>query len=74
MVHECLKVAAAFGQYHWWQHQVSHQERSENADLNKVPPVTKGDFRHKYSPALTLLGSTQNPAFAPSQTSRMLLQ
>ena len=64
MVHECLKVAAAFGRYHWWQCRVSPQERSENSDWNKIPPVAKNDFRHKYSPALTLLGSTQNPAFA----------
>ena len=64
MVHECLKVAAALGQYHWWQCWVSHQERSEGADWNKVLPVTKDDFQHKYSLALTLLGSAQNPAFA----------
>ena len=64
MVHECLKVVAAFGQYHQWQCRVSHQEKSENANWNKVLAVTKGDFRHKYSPALMLLGSTQNPAFA----------
>ena len=64
MVHECLKVAAAFGRYHRWQHWVSHQEKSENADWNKVPAVTKGDLQYKYSLALTLLGSAQNPAFA----------
>ena len=43
---------------------MSHQEKGENADWNKVPPVTKNDFRHKYSLALTLLGSAKNPAFA----------
>ena len=59
MVHECLQVAAALGWYHWWQCWVSHQEKSENADWNKVPAVAKDDFRYKYSPALTLLGSTQ---------------
>ena len=37
---------------------------SENADWNKIPKVAKDDFRHKYSPALTLLGNAQNPAFA----------
>ena len=37
---------------------------SVNADWNKVPAVAKDDFRHKYSLALTLLGSTQNLAFA----------
>ena len=29
-----------------------------------VPVVPKGDFRYKYSPALTLLGNTRNPAYA----------
>ena len=64
MVHECLQVAAALGWYHQWQHRVSHQEKSENADWNKVPAVAKDDFWHKYSPALTLLGNAQNPVFA----------
>ena len=59
MVHECT-----LGRYHWWQCRVSHQEKSENANWNKVPAVAKDDFRHKYSPALMLLGSTQNLAFA----------
>ena len=64
MVHECLQVAAALGQYHWWQCWVSHQEKSENTDWNKVLAVPKDDFQHKYSPALMLLGNAQNPAFA----------
>ena len=64
MVHECLQVAAALGQYHRWQCWVSHQEKSENADWNKVLAVAKDDFQHKYSLALTLLGSAQNPVFA----------
>ena len=65
IVHECLQVAAALGQYHHWQHRVNLQEiSSENADWNKIPKVAKDDFRYKYSPALTLLGNTQNPAFA----------
>ena len=64
MVHECLQVAAALGRYHCWQCRVSHQEKSENADWNKVLAVAKDNFWHKYSPALTLLGNTQNPAFA----------
>ena len=64
MVHECLQVAAALGQYHQWQRRVSHQEKNENADWNKVPAVAKDDFRHKYSLALTLLGNAQNPVFA----------
>ena len=63
MVHECLQVAAALGWYHQWQHQVSHQEKSENTDWNKVPAVAKDDFQHKYSVALTLLGNAKNPAF-----------
>ena len=64
MVNECLQVAAALGRYHQWQCQVSNQEKSENTNWNKVPAVAKDDFWHKYSPALTLLGNTQNPAFA----------
>ena len=64
IVHECLQVAAALGCYHCWQCQVNLQEiSSENADWNKIPKVTKDDFQHKYSPVLTLLGNTQNPAF-----------
>ena len=64
MVHECLQVAAALGQYHRWQCRVSHQEKNENADWNKVLAVAKDDFQHKYSPALTLLGNAQNLAYA----------
>ena len=65
VVHECLQVAAALGRYHCWQRRVNLQETpSENADWNKVPKITKDDFRHKYSPALTLLGNAQNPVFA----------
>ena len=64
MVHECLQVAAALGWYHWWQCRVSHQEKGENTDWNKVPVVPKDDFWHKYSPALTLLGNAQNLVFA----------
>ena len=63
MVYECLVVAAALGQYHRWQRRVSPQDRDTH-DWIKVPVVPKGDFRHKYSPALTLLGNTQNPAYA----------
>ena len=65
VVHECLQVAAALSRYHHWQRRVNLQEiSSENADWNKIPKVTKDDFRHKYSLALTLLGNAQNPAFA----------
>ena len=63
MVYECLVVAAALGRYHRWQRRVSPQDRDTH-DWIKVPVIPKGDFRHKYSPALTLLGNAQNPAFA----------
>ena len=65
IAHECLQVAAAIGHYHHWQCQVNLQEISgENADWNKMLTITKGDFRLKYSSALTLLGNAQNPAYA----------
>ena len=65
IVHECLQVAAALSRYHHWQHRVNLQETSsENADWNKVPKISKDDFRHKYSLALTLLGNAQNLVFA----------
>ena len=63
MVYECLVVAAALGRYHHWQCRVSPQDRDTH-DWIKVPVVPKVDFRHKYSPALTLLGNAQNPAYA----------
>ena len=63
MVYECLVVAAALGQYHRWQRRVSPQDWDTH-DWIKVPVVPKGDFWHKYSPALTLLGNAQNPAYA----------
>ena len=63
MVYECLVVAAALGRYHRWQCRVSPQDRDTH-DWIKVPVIPKGDFRHKYSPALTLLGNAQNPAYA----------
>ena len=46
-----------------WQCRVSPQDRDTH-DWTKVPVVPKDDFRHKYSPALTLLGNAQNPAYA----------
>ena len=63
IVHECLMVAAALGRYHQWQRRVSQQDRG-SSDWNKVLAVAKDDFWHKYSLALTLLGSAQNPAYA----------
>ena len=58
MVHECLTVVAALGRYHQWQRRVSHQDQ-DNSDWRQVPVIPKDDFRHKYSPALTLLGNAQ---------------
>ena len=63
MVYECLVVAAALGRYHHWQRRVSPQDWDTH-DWIKVPVIPKGDFRLKYSPALTLLGNAQNPAYA----------
>ena len=63
MVYECLVVAAALGRYHRWQCRVSPQDRDTHNWI-KVPVVPKGDFWHKYSPALTLLGNAQNLAYA----------
>ena len=63
MVYECLVVAAALGWYHRWQRRVSPQDRDTN-DWIKVSVMPKGDFRLKYSPALTLLGNAQNPVYA----------
>ena len=63
MVYECLVVAAALGRYHHWQCQASHQDR-DTYDWAKVPVIPKDDFRHKYSPALDLLGNAQNLAYA----------
>ena len=63
MVRECLVVAAALGRYHRWQRRVSHQDQDTH-DWMKVLVIPKDDFRHKYSPALTLLGNAQNPAYA----------
>ena len=56
-------VAAALGWYHHWQRRVNPQDR-DTQDWMKVPVVLKGDFWYKYSPALTLLGNAQNPAYA----------
>ena len=65
IVHECLQVVATLSRYHCWQCRVNLQEiSSENADWNKISKVGKDDFWHKYSPALTLLGNTENLAFA----------
>ena len=74
IVHECLQVAATLGWYHRWQRRVNLQEiSSENTDWNKIPKVTKDDFRHKYSPVLTLLGNASKSGVRPPETPRTLL-
>ena len=62
MVHECLTVASALGRFHWWQRRVDPGDH-DKPDWDKVPVVTAGDFRHKYSSALVLLGNPQHPAY-----------
>ena len=65
IAHECLQVVAALGRYHCWQCRVNlHEISGENADWSKMPMIPKGDFRLKYSSALTLLGNAQNLAYA----------
>ena len=62
MVHECLTVASALGQFHWWQRWVDPGDH-DKLDWDKVLVVAVGDFRHKYSSALVLLGNPQYPAY-----------
>ena len=63
MAHECLMVAATLGHFHHWQRWVEPEDR-DKPDWEKVPTVSAGDFRHKYSPALVLLGNTEHPTYA----------
>ena len=63
MAHECLMVAATLGRFHRWQRWVEPEGRDKH-DWMKVPTVSVGDFRYKYSPALDLLGNTQHPTYA----------
>ena len=63
MVHECLTVAVALGRFHRWQRWVELED-CDKPDWVKVPTVSVGDFRHKYSSALVLLGNTQHPTYA----------
>ena len=63
MAHECLMVAAALGHFHHWQRWVEPEDR-DKPDWAKVPTISAGDFRHKYSSALVLLGNMQHPTFA----------
>ena len=59
MVHECLTVASALGRFHQWQRRVELEDH-DKLDWERVPVVSTGDFRHKYSPTLVLLGSAQH--------------
>ena len=63
MVHECLMVAATLGHFHRWQRWVELEDR-DKPDWIKVPTVSVGDIRHKYSPALVLLGNIQHRTYA----------
>ena len=58
MAHECLMVVATLGRFHRWQRRVEPEGR-DKPDWMKVPTVSAGDFRYKYSPALDLLGNAQ---------------
>ena len=62
MVHECLTVASALGQFHQWQRWVDPEDH-DKLDWDKVPVMAAGDFRHKYSSVLVLLGNPQHPAY-----------
>ena len=59
MAHECLTVAATLGCFHCWQRLVELEGR-DKPDWMKVPTVSAGDFRYKYSPTLDLLGNAQH--------------
>ena len=63
MAHECLMVAATLGRFHRWQRRVELAGR-DKPDWMKVPTISAGDFRYKYSPALDLLGNAQQPTYA----------
>ena len=63
MAHECLTVAATLGRFHHWQRWVEPEDW-DKSNWEKVPTISAGDFRHKYSPALVLLGNTQHLTYA----------
>ena len=63
MAHECLMVAATLGCFHHWQRWVEPAGR-DKPDWMKVPTISAGDFRYKYSPTLDLLGNTQHLTYA----------
>ena len=56
-------VAVTLGRFHHWQRWVELEDR-DKPDWVKVPTVSAGDFRHKYSPALVLLGNAQHLTYA----------
>ena len=62
MAHECLTVVVTLGSFHHWQRRVEPEDR-DKPNWEKVPTVSAGDFRHKYSPALVLLGNAQHPTY-----------
>ena len=62
MANECLMVAVTLGHFHHWQRWVE-LEAQDKPDWMKVLTISAGDFRHKYSPALNLLGSAQHPTY-----------
>ena len=62
MTHECLMVAVALGHFHHWQRRVEPEDRNK-PDWAKVPTISAGDFRHKYSSTLVLLENAQHPTY-----------
>ena len=66
MAHECLTVAVTLGHFHHWQRWVEPEDW-DKPDWMKVPTVSAGDFRYKYSPALDLLGNAQQPTYGHSK-------
>ena len=63
MAHECLMVAVTLGRFHCWQRWVVLAGR-DKPDWMKVPTISAGDFRYKYSPTLDLLGNAQHLTYA----------
>ena len=63
MAHECLMVAVTLGRFHCWQRWVEPAGR-DKPNWMKVPTISAGDFRYKYSPALDLLGNAQHLTYA----------
>ena len=59
MAHECLTVTVTLGRFHHWQRWVELAGR-DKPDWMKVPTISTGDFRYKYSPMLDLLGNAQH--------------